>query len=73
MVPLQIQIVVKGLWQHAQWDPTSFFKTHILTNDAQELTPYRFELKTGGFSKTPKSGRPDFERLLYSQPTKQNR
>ena len=24
----------------------NFLNTHILTNDAQELTPYRFELKT---------------------------
>ena len=41
MVPLHTPIVVKGLWQHAQWDPTSFCNTQILTNDAQELIPYK--------------------------------
>ena len=46
MVPLHIQVVVKGLWQHAFWHPTSFFNIQILTNDAQEFTPYRFEFKT---------------------------
>ena len=46
MVPLHIHIVVKGLWQHAYCDPTSFFTTHILTNDTQELKPYRFKFLT---------------------------
>ena len=44
MVYLHIQIVVKGLWQHVKWDPTSFLI--ILTNDGQKLTTYRFENKT---------------------------
>ena len=39
MAPLHIQIVVKGLWEHALWDPTSFINTQMSTNDAQELTP----------------------------------
>jgi hypothetical protein len=38
-------IVVKGLWQHTQWDLPFFVTTaiHTLTNNSQTLTPYRFE------------------------------
>jgi hypothetical protein len=38
MAPFHIHnIVGKGFWQHASWDPTIFIK------NAQDLTPYRFE------------------------------
>jgi hypothetical protein len=44
MVPGHVHIVVNGFRQHAKWDPTDQY-TCILTNNAQELTPYRFEFK----------------------------
>jgi hypothetical protein len=42
MVPLHIHIVIKGWWQHALWDPSLL----LLTNDAQKLTPYKFEFNS---------------------------
>jgi hypothetical protein len=33
----------KGLWQHAHWDRTLFVSIHVLTNVAQELTPFIIE------------------------------
>jgi hypothetical protein len=45
MVPLHMHIVVKGVWQNVKWDPTLFVNINITTNNAQELTPHRFEFK----------------------------
>ncbi len=39
MVPLHINIVVKGYWLHAKWETKIIGQyTCILTNNAQELT-----------------------------------
>ena len=46
--PLPIHIVVKGLWQYAEFGSNIIFQytyIFIFTNGAKELTPCRFEIK----------------------------
>ncbi len=38
MVPFHIHIVIKGFWQHAQWNAT--FLINMCVYNIQELMPY---------------------------------